>query len=201
MRNFTFFATAISLALIAGPTLAQGVPSLADGSLAMGEAVSEAAQPQSPAQLEENVSSEIIGDWDLQCATTGPEPRPCRLYQLMRDDTGNPVSEVTLFSLPVAEGEAVAGATVIVPLETLLTTQLTMSVDGKTTRRYPFAFCNQLGCIARIGLSAEDINNFKNGNKAVLSIVPALSPTQSVNVNMSLTGFTKAFDKSANNGQ
>ena len=201
MQKNSFFAAAVTLAVMAGPAFSQGVPSLADGSLAMGEAVNEAAQPIPTAQLEENVSSEIIGDWDLQCATTGPEPRPCRMYQLMRDDTGNPVSEVTLFSLPVAEGEAVAGATVIVPLETLLTAQLTMSVDGKTARRYPFAFCNQLGCIARIGLSAEDISNFKSGNKAVLNIVPALAPTQSVNVNMSLTGFTKAFEKAENNGQ
>ncbi|MBE1293362.1 MAG: invasion associated locus B family protein [Rhodobacteraceae bacterium] len=201
MQKTSFFAAAVALAAMTGPSFSQGVPSLADGSLAMGEAVNEAAQPVSPAQLEENVSSEIIGDWDLQCATTGPEPRPCRMYQLMRDDTGNPVSEVTLFSLPVAEGEAVAGATVIVPLETLLTAQLTMSVDGKTTRRYPFAFCNQLGCIARIGLSAEDISNFKSGNKAVLTIVPALAPTQTVNVNMSLAGFTKAFGKAENNGQ
>ncbi|MBO6897212.1 MAG: invasion associated locus B family protein [Shimia sp.] len=201
MQKISFFAAAVTLAVMAGPSFSQGVPSLADGSLAMGEAVNEAAQPITPAQLEENVSSEIIGDWDLQCATTGPEPRPCRMYQLMRDDTGNPVSEVTLFSLPVAEGEAVAGATVIVPLETLLTAQLTMSVDGKTTRRYPFAFCNQLGCIARIGLSAEDISNFKSGNIAVLNIVPALAPTQSVNVNMSLSGFTKAFEKAENNGQ
>ena len=200
MPKLPNIAAVFMIAAMAGSASAQGVPSLADGSLAMGEAVSGEAAAPATAPLEENVSSEVIGDWDLQCATTGPEPRPCRLYQLMRDDAGTPISEITLFRLPAPEGDAVAGATVIVPLETLLTTQLTVSVDGKAGRRYPFAFCNQMGCVARIGLSQEDIDNFKGGNSALLNIVPALAPTQTVNVNMSLRGFTKAFEKAGGEG-
>lgn len=196
MLKIATLSVLLPAATLAGQVFAQGVPSLSDGTFAMGEAVQAAPAP-AQAIVDDNVTSEVIGDWDLQCAATGPEPRPCRLYQLMRDDAGTPISEITLFHLPVPEGEAIAGATVIVPLETLLTQQLTMSVDGKDGKRYPFAFCNQMGCIARIGLSAADIDSFKGGNAAELQIVPALAPTQLVNVNMSLSGFTKAFEKAS----
>ncbi len=192
----TFFATLPAL-IVASQLSAQAVPSLSDGSLAMGEAVAGQGEAQIPQTPNEDITTEVIGDWEKQCAASGPEPRPCRLYQLLRDQSGNPISEVTLFKLGQPEGQAVAGATLIVPLETLLTAQLTMAVDGKNARRYPFAFCNQAGCVARIGFSEADINNFKAGNVAQISIVPALAPDQTVSVEMSLSGFTKAYDEAA----
>ncbi|MBO9472389.1 invasion associated locus B family protein [Shimia sp. R10_1] len=196
----TLFA-ALPAMLVASQLSAQSVPSLSDGSLAMGEAVAGQGEAQIPQNPNEDITTETIGDWELQCAATGPEPRPCRMYQLLRDETGNPISEVTLFKLPQADGQAVAGATLIVPLETLLTAQLTMAVDGNNARRYPFAFCNQAGCIARIGFSQADISNFKSGNEAKISIVPALAPDQTVTVSMSLAGFTKAFDTAGSAGE
>lgn len=193
MLKLPSFVSATLLIALAAPLSAQGVGSLSDGTLAMGEEVSSATGQPAPAATPNDVTSEKIGDWDVQCAKDGPEPRPCRLYQLLRDDSGQPISEVTLFKLPVAEGEAVAGATMVVPLETLLTNQLTLHIDDKGSRRYPFAYCNQAGCIARIGLSQVDINNYKSGSLVKIRIVPAAAPDQVVTVNMSLNGFTKAF--------
>ncbi|MFY0619229.1 invasion associated locus B family protein [Shimia sp.] len=190
----SFFATATAL-LLAGQLSAQGVPSLADGTLSMGEDVSGVSEAQIPQAAAEGVTSEVIGDWEAQCAASGPEPLPCRLVQLLRDAGDTPIAEVTLFKLAIPEGEAIAGATVIVPLETLLTSQLTVKVDEDNARRYPFAFCNQTGCVARIGLSAEDIASYKSGEAAELTIVPALAPTQVVNIRMSLKGFTRAYGK------
>ena len=88
-----------------------------------------------------------------------------------------------------------AGATILVPLETLLPAQLTIAVDGENAQRYPFAFCNQVGCVSRLGLTAEDIEALKTGNSASIVIVPAAAPDQVVTVTMSLKGFTSAFDK------
>lgn len=186
---------ASALSLLALPAIAQGVGSLSDGSLSMGQKVETPPEAPAPAAASEEVTSEIIGDWDLQCAKDGPEPRPCRLYQLLKDQAGNAIVEINLFKLAQPSGGAVAGATVIVPLETLLTGQLTMSVDGNNAKRYPFAFCNQIGCYARIGLSQDDVDAFKAGNAAQLSVIPAVAPEQQVVVTMSLKGFTKAYDK------
>ena len=141
-------------------------------------------------------TAEVIGAWDMRCIKTESEDDPCQMYQLLDDGQGNPVAEVSLFRLPDG-GKAVAGATIVVPLETALPQQLNISVDGGKARRYPYAFCNPVGCYARLGLTADDIAAFKRGNKALVTIVPALAPDQTVELTLSLDGFTASYDKAS----
>jgi invasion protein IalB len=137
---------------------------------------------------------EESGDWEIQCIRTDQQEDPCTLYQLLSDEQGNPVAEVSIFRLP--EGaRAAAGATVIVPLETLLTEQLRLAVDGGQGKLYPFSFCNPIGCYARIGLTASDVEAFRRGATATITIVPFAAPDQTVALDMSLMGFTAGFDK------
>ena len=68
------------------------------------------------------------------------------------------------------------------------------AVDGAAAKRYEYQFCNQVGCFAQIGLSGEDIDAFKKGNEAVVTIVPALAPDQVMSMTMSLNGFTAGYD-------
>jgi invasion protein IalB len=82
----------------------------------------------------------------------------------------------------------------VVPLETLLTEQLTISVDGAQPKRYPFTWCAPLGCIARVGFTQAEIDGFKKGAKATILIVPAGAPNERVNLDLSLKGFTAGFD-------
>ncbi|MEX3315408.1 invasion associated locus B family protein [Sulfitobacter sp. PS-8MA] len=135
-----------------------------------------------------------IGAWEMRCIKTEEEVDPCQMYQLLADGEGAPVAEVSLFRLPDG-GKAKAGATVVVPLETALPAQLTLSVDGGKARRYPYAFCNPVGCYVRMGLTDADVAAFKRGNEAVLTIVPALAPDQKVNLTLSLDGFTASYDE------
>ena len=88
------------------------------------------------------------------------------MYQLLIDGEGNPVAEISLFDAARSSGEAVAGGTIVTPLETLLTQQVTVAVDGGEARRYPFTFCNQVGCFARIGLPPADLDRFKKRREA-----------------------------------
>ncbi|MDF3384202.1 MULTISPECIES: invasion associated locus B family protein [Sulfitobacter] len=135
-----------------------------------------------------------IGSWEMRCIKTEEEVDPCQMYQLLADGEGAPVAEVSLFRLPDG-GQAKAGATVVVPLETALPAQLTLSVDGGKARRYPYAFCNPVGCYVRMGLTDADIGAFKRGKEAVLTIVPALAPDQEVKLTLSLDGFTASYDE------
>ena len=155
--------------------------------LSLGE---DASQPQ----VGETYTAEKNGDWDLRCikAEEGIE-EPCQMYQLLDDGLGNPVAEISLFRLPEG-GKAEAGATIVVPLETALPQQLTVAVDGGNARRYPYAFCNPEGCYVRLGMTTADVNTFKRGNEAVVTIVPALAPDQKVNLTISLNGFTASFN-------
>lgn len=135
-----------------------------------------------------------IGDWDLRCVRVNEgQKEPCQLFQLLSDEQGNAIVEVNFMSLTDG-GQAVAGATIVAPLETLLTKQLTMSVDGGAKKRYPFRFCSQGGCYSQIGFSNGDIASFKRGAAATVTIVPAIAPDETVSVKMSLTGFTKAYE-------
>lgn len=165
--------------------------------LDMGTEVADANAPD-PKAVGSPYIREEFGDWALRClyAEEG-EDDPCQLYQLLNDTDGNAVAEISMFPLP-SGGRAAAGATIVVPLETLLTEQLQISVDGAAPRRYPFTFCNRAGCVSRVGFTTEEINLFKRGSKATMRMVPAAAPEEEVVLNISLSGFTAGYDGSGN---
>lgn len=131
--------------------------------------------------------------WEQRCVKTEDGSDPCQLYQLLKDGGENPVAEISMFGLP-AGGQAVTGATIIVPLETLLTAELTMTVDGGKARKYPFSWCAPIGCVARVGFTQAELDGFKKGNEAKLSIVPLVAPDQQVDLVVSLAGFTAGYE-------
>ncbi len=138
---------------------------------------------------------ETFGDWKLQCLRiAGQEEEPCQLFQQLQDERGTNVAEITIFRLP-AGGKAIAGANVLVPLETLLSAQLNITIDGGKAKRYPYSFCSPIGCFARVGFTANDIAAFKKGALAKITLVPAPAPDQKVILDMSLSGFTSGFNK------
>jgi invasion protein IalB len=192
--------------------LAAAIGALASGAAAQ-EAASE-APAETPAEAADGVTTtgdalsmgstaeptvgqtyvrEQFGDWDLRCVRVEEGNDPCQLYQLLSDEEGNSVAEVSMFSID-DEGPAAAGATLITPLETLLTEQIRIGVDESPVKQYPFSFCSQVGCFARVGFTAEEVDAFRRGSVATIIIVPALAPTQRVNLNMSLIGFTAGFE-------
>jgi invasion protein IalB len=129
--------------------------------------------------------------WEQRCVRTTSGIDPCQLYKLLQDEQGNNVAELTMFSLPEGtEGPAVAGATFIAPLETLLTAGMTLQVDGGAAKGYPFTFCAQIGCVSRLGFTAEEIDQMKKGANATITIVPFVAPDERVTLQVSLAGFT-----------
>ena len=198
-KLFTTLAL-LGLVTFAGPLVAQDAPATepvtepaADPAtdLSMGAPVESG-----PPQVGETYIREAFGDWSLRCLKAETGEDPCQLYQLLKDADGNAVAEISMFPLPEG-GQAAAGATIVAPLETLLTEQITISVDGTGSRRYPFTFCNQAGCVARVGFTAEEVAQFKAGAEASMRIVPAAAPDQEVVLKISLVGFTAGYDGTA----
>lgn len=136
---------------------------------------------------------EKFGDWSLRCFRNDEGEDPCQLYQLLRESGGNPVAEFSVFRIE-GQDPAVAGATAIVPLVTLLTEELKMSVDGGTAKSYPYRVCTDAGCVAQMGLTQEDVDTFKRGATAQLRLVPAQAPDQVVRIDVSLSGFTAGYE-------
>ncbi|MDX1780030.1 MAG: invasion associated locus B family protein [Thalassovita sp.] len=174
----------LSGAALAQDSTGQAATETPDAGLSMGQEV----------QIGQSYIRESSGDWQLECLRTDADgTEPCQLMQEMNGADGTPIANIRLFRLKNG-GDAVAGAVIAVPLETLLTAQLTLSVDGASTRRYPFSVCDRLGCYARIGLRSQDIDEFKRGAKATLTIVPFVAPDQQVTIDMSLKGFTAGYE-------
>ncbi len=146
----------------------------------------ETAQPNQAYIAEEH------GDWQLRCVKAAEGPDPCQLYQLLKDSQGGSVAEISL--TPVNDPQAKGLATIITPLETLLTAGLTLSIDGSEGKRIPFDFCTRQGCWVRVPMREADLAAFRRGNVASFTIVPVRAADQKVAVTASLNGFTAAWD-------
>lgn len=205
MAKTTSTALALIMALAATPLMAQteAAPAAeeaapADGvaadaaaaeNLAMGQEVGAADGPGS------TYTAANFEAWEQKCVRTESGVDPCQLYLLLKDQEGNSVAEFTMFNLPKgSEGPAVAGATFIAPLETLLTAGMTLQIDEAKGKVYPFTFCAPIGCVARIGFTAEEVTAMKAGANGKITIVPFVAPDEKVELSISLKGFTAGYD-------
>jgi len=137
---------------------------------------------------------ETYRDWQLRCVKQEEGVRePCQMYQLLRNANDVPVAEFTVIALPESSGVR-AGATIITPLETLLTENLVLAISPEVVKQYPYNFCTTAGCFSQLGFSAEDIAALKAGVEAQVRIVPVAAPDSPVTLTASLLGFTAAFD-------
>ena len=171
------------------PTADAAVPT----DLSMGAETLPGLPVQADAEVGQTYIVANFDKWEQRCVKTADGADPCQLYQLLLDQDGNSVAEISVFDLP-AGGQAAAGATFVAPLETLLTANLRIGVDTGKERIYPFAFCTKAGCVARLGFTADELAGFKKGIKAVLTIVPAAAPDQKVTLALTLKGFTAGFE-------
>jgi invasion protein IalB len=186
---------ALFLVLATSPLLAQTtetpveVPVVAadattDEGLSMGVEVA-GAEPGKP-YTEANFEA-----WEQRCVKNEAGIATCQLYMLLKDGAGAATAEFSLFGLPAGtEGPAAAGATFIAPLETLLTAGMSLKIDGGEAKAYPFTVCTEIGCIARLGFTAEEVEALKNGAEATISVVPYVAPDQRVDLKLSLAGIT-----------
>lgn len=114
------------------------------------------------------------------------------MFQALKESPDNAIGELNIFAIPPGQGAA-AGAIILTPLRTLLTEQLAIKFPGLERKRYPFAWCTEVGCLARIGLLPAEVSALRQGATASITIVPVSTPTAPVEMTVSLRGFTAAF--------
>lgn len=133
-------------------------------------------------------------DWSVRCVKADDAANdPCQMTQRLLSEDGSPTAEFSVFTVP-NNPQAVAAATIVTPLETLLTRGVSISVDGGESREDPFQFCNRQGCIAQIGFTQAEVDAMKGGSMALLQIFPVAAPETPVNLDVSLAGFTTAYE-------
>ena len=67
-------------------------------------------------------------------------------------------------------------------------------IDGGQPKVYPFSFCSNIGCFSRIGVTDEELGLFRAGSSAQITIVPAAAPDETVDLSLSLSGFTAGYN-------
>lgn len=172
-------------------SLAAGTAALAQDAAPETAPETEATELPPPGQF---YFRNAAGDWQLRCVTNAEEPprESCQMYQLLTNEAGTAVAQFTM--VPLGDGgPAAAGATITTPLGTLLTQQVVMAIDSNAPRAYPFLWCESDGCSARVGLTAEEVDNMRKGAKATIQIFSVAQPQTPVLLSLSLIGFTDSF--------
>lgn len=133
------------------------------------------------------------GEWEVHC-----QGENCGMQQVFKDQEGRPVVVMVLEKLKeprkIEQGEIVAQARIITPLQVMLPKGLGISIDGAEATRRPYLFCNIQGCVVHTPVLATELEKMKSGKQLeFLTDLPGPKGPQLVKVPMSLEGFAKAY--------
>lgn len=140
------------------------------------------------------IVEEQHGDWYVICRQPAGGELECTMTQPVLNNLGTPAITINLW--PITDSNLFAAAAAIVtPLGTNLENGISLAVDSNSPRRYGFKYCFVEGCLARIGLLNTEVNSMKAGNTWSLVVFDGDNVDAPLQFNMSLTGFTMAFDR------
>ena len=143
-------------------------------------------------QKTEPYIKERFENWSLKCIKPVNSIERCEANQIIFNQNQQPVAEISIIKLPKGQ-VAAAAATIIVPLETILSEGLVLAIQELEPKKYQFKFCNSLGCYSQIGLTDDEVEALKRKEKASIFLKHISSGDQQIVIPMSLDGFTKTF--------
>ena len=146
----------------------------------------------SETQKTEPYIKERSENWTLKCIEPVDSIERCEANQIIFNQKQQPVAEISIIKLPKGQ-VAAAAATIIVPLETILSEGLVLAIQELEPKKYQFKFCNSLGCYSQIGLTDDEVEALKRKEKASIFLKHISSGDQQIVIPMSLDGFTKTF--------
>ena len=144
-----------------------------------------------PQQTEPYIK-ERFENWTLKCIKPVNSIERCEANQIIFNQKQQPVAEISIIKLPKGQ-VAAAAATIIVPLETILSEGLILAIQELEPKKYQFKFCNSLGCYSQIGLTNDEVEALKRVKKASIFLKHISSGDQQIVLPMSLDGFTRTF--------
>lgn len=133
------------------------------------------------------------GAWKVICLAGTQQ---CAMEQIGKSAKGD---DALLFRINKVDAAAEDGtkipasAEIIVPLGVMLPAGVRVQIDGGKVRGTGFLTCVNVGCLSQDVVSAEFLADLKKGTTAKMIVV--LPNQGEVAVNISLSGFTKAFSE------
>ncbi|MBY8974180.1 invasion associated locus B family protein [Rhodobacteraceae bacterium NNCM2] len=142
-------------------------------------------------QQPEQESRATHGAWEIVCIKGTDN---CSMRQIGKSAKGEDALLVTITKVDAKaqDGTAIpATAEIMAPLGVVLPAGIRVQVDGGKVRGTGFQVCLNVGCLAQDAVSDEFLNDLKGGSSAKMILV--LPGQGEVAVNISLSGFTKAY--------
>lgn len=142
-------------------------------------------------QQPEQEVREKHGAWEIICIKGTDN---CSMRQIGKSAKGEDALLVTISKVTAKakDGSAIpATAEIMAPLGVLLPAGIRVQVDSGKVRGTGFQVCIPVGCLAQDAVSQEFLGDLKGGSTAKMMLV--LPGQGEVSVNISLSGFTKAF--------
>lgn len=151
------------------------------------------ATAQEATKAEKKISFEE-SEWTRRCQkdpkTQKEDKERCEISKTIKVKGGQGrVAEIAIGKN--TKNNDVYSGVVIMPLGILLEEGVLLKIDDGKPVMFKPRFCAQAGCISYITLDKTLIGSMKKGNK--ISFVFRSSNGQKVNIDMSLSGFTKAI--------
>ena len=169
----------------------------AEAEAAAPTAAADATAPvaaQQRAQTPQEIVKAVHGDWQIKCVVA--EKEQCLMSQLIVGANNSPLMEISLIPAKIeGEPDAVMGATVVTPHGVMLQKGILLQVDENLPDKKEYTWCNQTGCYSRFPVKAADINGYKSAGKMTAVLFSMQNPRQGLEIVISLTGFTAAFDE------
>lgn len=159
----------------------------------LGTAISYAADEVKPAE-DQKISFEE-SNWEHRCQKdekSGKEDKSqCEIFKLIRvKESKGRVAEFAIGKNEKTKEGTYSGV-VVLPLGILLEDGVLFKIDDDKPVKFRPRFCAQVGCVSYISLDKNLIDTMKKGNK--ISFIFRSSNGQKVNVDMVLSGFSKAL--------
>lgn len=143
------------------------------------------------AQQAKDVLRDTFGDWEIRCIE-GTET--CAMSQVGNTSDGKRALLVTIQRLRGARAEdgtnVPAAITVQTPLGILIPYGVRIKIDSDQVVPLPLSRCVPAGCISQAPMLDEAVSKMKAGSTAVFGFFL----DKEILVNVSLRGFTKAFN-------
>ena len=149
---------------------------------------------------EENKDIQMfVGQWLTNCSSQSKDAEKiCTLERSIFADQ-NQRSKLASVIFQTSSKRNNTQFTLLSPLGTLIQAGVKIGFDEKllNEKAYAFNLCQQVGCITSFPVDKNVLDRFKKGKNLDLEYI---SPTnQKIKIKFNLDGFTKAFDKIAQN--
>jgi len=141
----------------------------------------------------------FVGLWLTNCSSQSKDAEKiCTLERSIFADQKQR-SKLASVIFQTSSKKNITQFTLLSPLGTLIQAGVKIGFDEKllNEKAYAFNLCQQVGCITSFPINKEVLTRFKKGKNLDLEYI---SPTnQKIKIKFNLNGFTKAYEKIAQN--